>query len=486
MKKVYVASVQPDPEGPVFGRVIDPNDMQKLQDFAHAHVTQIVKDLLVAGAASAQVAGFVTTSAGGMNLSVATGSVVDQNGVSYDGPEEATVVAIQAADVALPRKDLVYASLAIDTPAASEFKPFRQLRTQAELEAGADPYVPIQYDQPTELQTRATIGVKLGVPNAVPVAPVAGANEVPLYEVAVAAGAVALNNGNLTSVRTLMKSLYQAFVDIATVAATIANMSETIDDRVATLIIDSASITKVYNDGLNTLQLNVANEAIDDRVDALLAVTAPIAKAYNDGANTLTLSLTYTPVNKAGDSMTGKLAITQSTNFLDVLELIGQNASKGISLDLANAGVLLALKVNGTDSVKFDASGAGGALGYFSKSLNDDYLMKFLNPGARGWGVHVVVGSSGTLGEPTVTLESAAGVIFNLIANGKLALGHGTPDLSGTGKVHMAGDSFRLQDARSPASNATGKAGEFCWDANYIYICTATNTWKRVALTGGY
>jgi len=36
------------------------------------------------------------------------------------------------------------------------------------------------------------------------------------------------------------------------------------------------------------------------------------------------------------------------------------------------------------------------------------------------------------------------------------------------------------------ASNATGTTGQISWDADYIYVCTATNTWKRVALTGGY
>ena len=35
----------------------------------------------------------------------------------------------------------------------------------------------------------------------------------------------------------------------------------------------------------------------------------------------------------------------------------------------------------------------------------------------------------------------------------------------------------------TPASaTATGTAGEIAWDADYIYICTATNTWKRVAI----
>lgn len=34
-----------------------------------------------------------------------------------------------------------------------------------------------------------------------------------------------------------------------------------------------------------------------------------------------------------------------------------------------------------------------------------------------------------------------------------------------------------------PASaSATGSEGQIAWDANYIYVCTATNTWKRVAI----
>lgn len=35
-------------------------------------------------------------------------------------------------------------------------------------------------------------------------------------------------------------------------------------------------------------------------------------------------------------------------------------------------------------------------------------------------------------------------------------------------------------------SNAPGTPGQVCWDSNYIYVCTAPNTWKRTPLTGGY
>lgn len=36
---------------------------------------------------------------------------------------------------------------------------------------------------------------------------------------------------------------------------------------------------------------------------------------------------------------------------------------------------------------------------------------------------------------------------------------------------------------KTPATaGAAGVAGTIAWDANYIYVCTATNTWKRVAI----
>ncbi len=33
------------------------------------------------------------------------------------------------------------------------------------------------------------------------------------------------------------------------------------------------------------------------------------------------------------------------------------------------------------------------------------------------------------------------------------------------------------------ANNSTGTEGQIAVDADYIYVCTATNTWKRVALS---
>jgi hypothetical protein len=57
-------------------------------------------------------------------------------------------------------------------------------------------------------------------------------------------------------------------------------------------------------------------------------------------------------------------------------------------------------------------------------------------------------------------------------------------DVSVTGNITLTG--LLSAPPTTKASNAAGTAGQMCWDANYIYVCTATNTWKRSPLTGGY
>lgn len=46
-------------------------------------------------------------------------------------------------------------------------------------------------------------------------------------------------------------------------------------------------------------------------------------------------------------------------------------------------------------------------------------------------------------------------------------------------------DSFRLGGTLRTISSSTetGQIGEFCYDADYLYMCVATDTWKRVALS---
>jgi hypothetical protein len=69
---------------------------------------------------------------------------------------------------------------------------------------------------------------------------------------------------------------------------------------------------------------------------------------------------------------------------------------------------------------------------------------------------------------------------FCVNGSGRVGIGISSP----TTLLDVNSDTVRLRTARTPASaTATGTAGEICWDANYIYVCTATDTWRRTALS---
>jgi hypothetical protein len=50
---------------------------------------------------------------------------------------------------------------------------------------------------------------------------------------------------------------------------------------------------------------------------------------------------------------------------------------------------------------------------------------------------------------------------------------------NGTGIFQIAPS---VAQSGSPANNSTGSAGQIVVDNNYIYVCTATNTWKQAGL----
>ena len=48
----------------------------------------------------------------------------------------------------------------------------------------------------------------------------------------------------------------------------------------------------------------------------------------------------------------------------------------------------------------------------------------------------------------------------------------------------IEGDTLTIATAKTPASASdAGTAGQIAWDGGYIYVCVATDTWKRAALS---
>jgi len=53
-----------------------------------------------------------------------------------------------------------------------------------------------------------------------------------------------------------------------------------------------------------------------------------------------------------------------------------------------------------------------------------------------------------------------------------------------TTQLDVNSDRIRIRTPNTPTSaTAPGNVGDICWDAGFVYVCTATNTWRRSALT---
>lgn len=92
---------------------------------------------------------------------------------------------------------------------------------------------------------------------------------------------------------------------------------------------------------------------------------------------------------------------------------------------------------------------------------------------------------------PTISALTASRAVFTnssklLVSNAITGSGNvvmsASPTMTGTLNVPI----INITTTASPASNAACTAGRTVWDADYIYVCTATGVWKRAALTGGY
>lgn len=154
-----------------------------------------------------------------------------------------------------------------------------------------------------------------------------------------------------------------------------------------------------------------------------------------------------------------------------------------------------------TSDVAFQWGGSGGGYRHWVRSRhlsgdgNGNALDLYINNGgsagsssAPGTGNKKVLS---LLGLETVINEDSVDYDFRVESDGdannffsdggtnRVGIGTNAP----TAKLDVNSDVLRLRTAKTPANAGdTGNAGDICWDASYIYVCTATNTWKRVAI----
>ena len=93
------------------------------------------------------------------------------------------------------------------------------------------------------------------------------------------------------------------------------------------------------------------------------------------------------------------------------------------------------------------------------------------NIGARIAAISTNVGSGTEAFDLLIQLQSAG------------ALPTEVAKFTSAGNFSIVGNTVNIPNTRTPASAAApGTKGDICWDTSYIYVCVATDTWKRVAI----
>jgi len=156
--------------------------------------------------------------------------------------------------------------------------------------------------------------------------------------------------------------------------------------------------------------------------------------------------------------------------FVDASGLVGVGAaSAGKTLEVSTA--------SSADGIALSRAGSNRVL------LTSDGLIAWgatANQGTLTWDTNQAIIRAAASNSLVFAANNSAEHV-RIDTSGRLLVG-GSAD-SGGALLQVFGDRIRIGTAKTPASaTATGTTGEIAWDANYIYVCTATNTWKRTAI----
>ncbi len=128
---------------------------------------------------------------------------------------------------------------------------------------------------------------------------------------------------------------------------------------------------------------------------------------------------------------------------------------------------------SGSDNkMNIGSSSAKWKTAYFGTSLFSPLISSGSSPGGN-----LIVSSTSNATKGKIIFGSSS--VYNE-TNGYLGINTTTPSTF----LDINSNKIRVRSAKTPSSASdTGNAGDVCWDSAFIYICVATNMWKRVAIS---
>ena len=185
---------------------------------------------------------------------------------------------------------------------------------------------------------------------------------------------------------------------------------------------------KLYVDSINFNNTDITATAAE--INYLDGVTSDIQTQLNDR------------LSKIGGTMTGDITMTTGTTI---------NFGSNSELQIERTNTASIIRDAGTNNLFLLSNGDAVVLG------TDDPT--FVNSVRANIGGSVQLYHDGT--ETVTTTSTGVNIVGQILTN-----------------------DIRLDNPTVPTSATdTGSAGSIAWDADYIYVCTATDTWKRVAIS---
>jgi hypothetical protein len=230
-----------------------------------------------------------------------------------------------------------------------------------------------------------------------------------------------------------------------------------------------------------TTTINSATLSVDDKTIEMGAVqnTTFVANVVNGSANITGVTPTsnlipgmVVSITTGGISVPAETTIVSITGNAAVLSnpVTGSSGSAtfnaiGPSDTSADGGGIVLRGTTNKSITWSDATDAWTSTEHFDLATGKQYRLG-----------NVLIASSSQIGPSTGSFSLGAGVTASSLTSvGTLS------SLNVSGKTTTG--SFNITTASTPASaTATGTTGDIRWDTNYVYVCVATNTWKRVQL----
>jgi len=291
-------------------------------------------------------------------------------------------------------------------------------------------------------------------------------------------------------------------------AVTNAKINSLSANKITAGTIDASVITVTNLDADNITSGTIGADKID--VTSLSAISANLgsitAGDINIGSGNFTVSssgvmtatgatisgnLTASSLNVTGATVTGSISAGNVSLDGEPLDnVLSYSETEGIGLlSLAeNANIDGDFVVNGN----FEATGAQPDLiigKITTDSSNTIQANAILRSESGSGSFEIQAGTTAkvklaydALGGTTLSADGGANGEFKINADGSLALTFdSSQNADFTGQVYAP--TLRIGVGAPSSSTATGTAGQIKYDAFYIYVCIATNTWKRASLS---